>query len=231
MNNYKHGVIVGSVGTFREKVESVYNQLFESDSEYPYLINVRNYIPRILDYEDHMQRYFTFNLVRKHTYFKNGITGNFPTACAVGSTTNDFVVKYIRAKSPASYFSNPNQVNAFEYPSKYGMPLFSRAATHNGNLLVSGTASIVGSDTVHPNNLKLQTRTTLLNLNKLIIKSSLKDPELEYTTYVKNKRDIDEVSDILREVGVESTIINVDICRDDLLVEIEAYSKGLYEKN
>jgi hypothetical protein len=226
---YKIGRIEHSSASLKDEVDAVYSELLEADAEYPYLINVRNFVPRILDFENHLQRYFVFNIARKQAYCRHGITSKYPTACAVGSDLPHFTVEYIKSKSPAVYFSNPDQVDAFSYPSQYGSPLFSRAGKQASDLLISGTASIIGSETVHPGNLAAQFETTMLNIQKLITSSCIISPNLIYTTYVKNKNDMEQVQDLLSGNGIFSRLVCTDICRDDLLVEIEAYSKEIYD--
>lgn len=223
MKEYKTITRVYS-GSLRQAVEDAYKEMLQPDSEFPFIINCRNFIPGILAYDNGTQRYAIFNSIRRQLFSKYGIT-EYPTACALGSVGETYILSYTRARTPASFFENPNQVSAFLYPEKYGQPLFSRAGRHNNNLLISGTASIVDSETVHVGDIRAQTLQTLQNMTTL--KGSPLDDSLKYHIYVKDSRDNEVVRDICYENGISGTIINVDVCRDDLLVEIEAYSKDL----
>ena len=97
---------------------------------------------------------------------------------------------------------------------------------HDGNLLISGTASIVGSETVFVGDIEKQTVQTLENVSTLIRESGV-TPSLTYFTYVKYEQDVPLVQQILENAMIRSSIRVLDICREDLLVEIEAYSTNL----
>lgn len=208
-----------------EQIESAYTTMLEEDEEYPYLISCRNFIPNILGYEDGVQRYIKFNAARRRMYEKFNVTV-YPTACGLGSIDNHYKLLYVRAKTPMMFFDNPKQVEAFDYPQFYGKPQFSRAGVHNGNLMISGTASIRGSETIHIGDLLSQIDVTVDNLNIIIERSGVINPELVYTIYVKNKEDIDIAKQRCAQHGITGELVNVDICRDNLLVEIEAHSRS-----
>ena len=99
-------------------------------------------------------------------------------------------------------------------------------------LFISGTASIIGHETVHHDSVSLQTRETLANIRAVIDQAVLKGfPEVDYASdlalkvYVRRMQDIPVVMDIVREeYGAisEEIVLQADICRTDLLVEIEA---------
>lgn len=135
---------------------------------------------------------------------------------------------------------NPNQTPAFDYAEFYSpkSPKFSRACAVNFNercsVYVSGTASIVDQKTVHIGDPIAQTIQTLDNIEALISGDNLKNhgiPDFESDlsdlalarVYVKRP----EYYDVVREVcerklaGVPLVYTYADVCRDDLLVEIE----------
>jgi len=226
MKNYQTTKIKISGYDIESQIERAYNAMFTPNSEYPYIINIRNFIPDILRYEDGVQRYSKFNVVRKKIFTKFNVT-EYPTACALGSFDDTYTLIYTRARTPARFFSNTNQIDPFNYPSVYGVPLFSRAAIHDNNLLISGTASIRGSETWYKDDLFGQIDLTLNNIGRLMTTSGVTNSDLVYTIYVKNKESNQVVKHILQKYNISGKIINVDICRDDLLVEIEAYSRNL----
>lgn len=146
--------------------------------------------------------------------------------------------------------SNPNQVNAYEYNQKVlkGVkdqgkekkqpPQFERAllmAVRGRSVLyISGTASIIGQATIGKNNVKEQTGVTLENIKKLI-DNELISQALSFTPefsprlrllriYIRHQEDFSVVRSICRERFPDVTLICIeaDVCRDDLLVEIEA---------
>jgi enamine deaminase RidA (YjgF/YER057c/UK114 family) len=138
---------------------------------------------------------------------------------------------------------NPRQVSAYYYPSKYGpkSPTFSRAALltepAGKTLLVSGTASIVGHESVHTDDVAAQTRETIVNINVLIAEANRLSGHPHYTAdmlaykvYVRNPQHLGTIATELRTaVGHRATVtyLHADVCRRDLLVEIEAASSRL----
>jgi enamine deaminase RidA (YjgF/YER057c/UK114 family) len=146
---------------------------------------------------------------------------------------------------------NPRQVNPCSYDQKVLIgpqlqrqkqkepPLFERAKllTHNDQwrLFVSGTASIIGQETSGKGDLEEQTTVTIENIEKLTSRENLvlhcpqlicEDPN-KYSrirVYVKNAIDIPLVKSICSKHfgNIPAIYIQSDICRTDLLVEIEA---------
>jgi enamine deaminase RidA (YjgF/YER057c/UK114 family) len=133
---------------------------------------------------------------------------------------------------------NPRQISAYSYPKQYGprSPTFSRATLafqdEAQTLFISGTASILGHETAHPASVGLQTRETLVNIRAVIEQAVLKGfapvdiaSGLALKVYVRHAEDFAEVVGIIQEeFGTlsELIVLQADICRVDLLVEIEA---------
>jgi len=156
------------------------------------------------------------------------------------STVN---IYFLAAKNKnIDYLENPLQTPAYYYPQKYGIesPSFSRASVLSlqgkNRLFVSGTASILGSETVFENNLLKQFETTVNNISTLISRQNFKAHNLDdgYTlndieavkVYYRKSEDRDIIIKLCEErFSNEAKIhyLNVDICRKDLLLEIEAY--------
>ena len=135
---------------------------------------------------------------------------------------------------------NPNQTPAFDYAEFYSpkSPKFSRAMAVSFNdraaVYVSGTASIVDQKTVHLGDAAKQTHQTLDNIAALIGGANLAKygvPGFDATladladarVYVKRAEDYPVVRAICEErlAGVPLVYTFADVCRDDLLVEIE----------
>ena len=117
---------------------------------------------------------------------------------------------------------NHRQVPAYHYPDRYGPrpPSFARASRlPGGPLLISGTASILGHRTVHPGELASQCRTTLANLATL--SPGLRSLQA-VKVYVRHAGDVDEVRELCAPAfGGEVAYFTTDLCRSDLLVEID----------
>lgn len=116
-------------------------------------------------------------------------------------------------------------------------PQFERAKllvlNNASRLIVSGTASIIGQKTIGIDDVEEQTRITIQNIQRLSSAENLlkhcpdiKSMPVNYSyirVYVKYKDDISKVRQICSAFfgDVPSTYVVADICRDDLLVEIE----------
>jgi len=125
---------------------------------------------------------------------------------------------------------------AFEDTKKKGSPKFERAKVlttqDSGQVYISGTAAILGQKTEAEKNAREQTRITLENISRLISSDNLKAHGINIITgskpsyirvYVKNEADIPDVKETCRAYlgEVPSLYLVSDICRKDLLVEIE----------
>lgn len=129
---------------------------------------------------------------------------------------------------------NPRQVSAFHYPPQYGRrsPSFSRAVLKNWgegheHLYISGTASIVGHASQH-GDLLPQLAETLANLEALLAEADRRAmTPLDLTLlkiYVRPNLDPAPLRDrIVRTFGanVPLLFLRADICRQELLLEIE----------
>lgn len=135
---------------------------------------------------------------------------------------------------------NPRQTAAYSYSSSYSpkSPKFSRAMAvcldADTLLFISGTASITQSETRHPGNVAAQAEESLENITALISEENLARHGLpgRGTTlnglavarvYIKHREDFDRVRTVCepRLAGVPVTYTVADVCRPDLLVEIE----------
>jgi enamine deaminase RidA (YjgF/YER057c/UK114 family) len=115
-------------------------------------------------------------------------------------------------------------------------PAFSRATllrqAASQTLFVSGTASIVGHRSLHIGDTVAQTRETLTNIealideaNRLVDGAHFDFDALAYKVYVRRPSDLPVIqAQLALRLTSEAQIIylRADICRQDLLVEIEA---------
>ncbi len=146
-------------------------------------------------------------------------------------------------KSPglvAIPLENPEQTSAFDYGAVYSpqSPKFSRAmalsSKNSCHIYISGTASINDSETQFVGDPAAQTRRTIRNILDLISGANLERHGLRgfYATldnlaiarvYIKREADYPLIRSIADEAfrGTPITYTFTDICRDDLLVEVE----------
>ncbi len=163
----------------------------------------------------------------------------FPAASGIGHTGNDLVVHCLSLSRGGVNIENPRQIPAFRYSSRYGPrpPCFARGTLishpshHRPALLVAGTASIRGEQSVHVGQLPEQIRETLENLRELLRaagESPDGDASLAFFTdiriYYLRSGDRAEIESEARKIFSPETrveMIRADLCRADLLVEIE----------
>ena len=206
----------------------------------PHLWRVWNYLAAINQEVDGLERYRQFNIGRQDAFleFQRGASGNVPAACAIGVAAGPLSIAFMAGDQPAVPVENPRQVSAYDYPADYGprSPTFSRAALvylpGQETLFISGTASIVGHQTVHPGDVVSQCRESLANVaavleqaNQLGRSQAYTLAQLSYRVYVRRALDFPAVQATLATlIGAKAEIVYVqaDICRHDLLIEIEA---------
>lgn len=218
------------------------------------LVRQWNYIGNILEEKKGFQNYQIFNEVRSEYYGKYRTVHGYPAATGIGmklgGVTIDFCAVMTNEKVMVKPIENPNQVNAYEYgqqvlkgvsgkgKSVKHPPQFERALFLKENfkstLLISGTASIIGQDTIGIDDVEKQTMVTIENINKLTdqrrIGQSITNTDTEWgkfillRVYIKNQDDFSKVKTICTDQfpDVPAIFIKSDICRDNLLVEIEA---------
>ena len=213
-----------------------------------------NYIGNILSIEGGSQNYQVFNEVRKDFYSRFRESGNYPAATGVGMKSGNVILDFraLDLKDPSAIVpvNNPDQINAYEYGqdvlkeslitkgSVKHPPKFERALiTRTSNVVhmhISGTASIIGQETVGRDNIEQQTLTTIRNIHKLTeiehVNKLFHNESFSHVSfslirvYIKSMKDLKVVRQICNEhfPGIPALFIEADICRDDLLMEIEA---------
>jgi enamine deaminase RidA (YjgF/YER057c/UK114 family) len=205
-------------------------------------LRIWNYLADINRVDDGVERYRVFNEARQQAFRSvgQGVRIDVPAACALGAPTGQPLTMYFIAceQDPGIALENPRQVAAYDYPPEYGVysPSFARATLANGStgrmLFISGTASIVGHRTLHVGDVAAQARETLVNVRAVVAEANrvagapLYDMrQLLYKVYVRHPGDQDAVAAVLQsEVCPAQPVLylQADICRADLLVEIEA---------
>lgn len=202
---------------------------------YPHPWRFWNCLPRINDCEIGLERYKRFCRARAEafaTIYGPGFERRLCSSTAVGSHEGEHLVVHLLAgRSAGSHLENPRQVSAYHYPPQYGprSPSFARATVVHGapraaSLYVSGTASIVGHETVHEGDVERQLSETVHNLRVLLAADEAGSGPLALKGYVRHTADFERVARGLAEAfpGTPTVLLHADICRADLLLEIEA---------
>lgn len=174
-----------------------------------------------------------------------------PASTGIGMSEGTFVMECLALDVPngaieIAPLKNPEQIDAHAYTQEVllrgaaaikAAPLFSRGMSIRKDyrmMLISGTASIKGQATVWVDDPVGQARTTLENIDLVLqqAQASLKDVQ-QLRIYIKNSKRKAELNQRIAAIQqvVEATLPNIpklfligDVCRDNLLVEIEALS-------
>ena len=208
---------------------------------FPHLLRVWNYLPDINRDTDGIERYRQFNHARQHALSACGraVRGKVPAASALGAASGSpLVVYFLAGRQAPAFIENPRQMSAYRYPREYGShaPVFSRATLlrQKGSLtlFISGTASIVGHRSIHVGDTAAQTRETLANIAALLEQANRVERAARFSlgslackVYVRRPSDVPVIrAELAAALEPTSKVIylQADICRQDLLVEIEA---------
>ena len=215
-----------------------YTRIFEFIDHHGYrnLLRVWHYFPQINDAENGLERYRSFNIGRHEAFVANGRSigeESVPAASALGSDSGSLTIYFMAGKRPGKAVENPRQVSAYHYPHLFGprSPAFVRAMsiTLGGQhcFFISGTASIVGCETVHQGDVEKQASETLLNIRTLLEQAPRYDAtqgRMSLKVYLRHAHNLDIVrAKVQAEFGAacKAVYLHSNICRSDLLLEIE----------
>lgn len=238
--------------------ENIKDILAKEEMNFSNIIRQWNYIEKIIEvkYDGNClsQNYQVFNDVRAIFYGIDSWPLGYPAATGIGVFYGGVIIDFIAADyekgAQIASIKNPKQVDAHQYSEevliggaisscdKKAPPKFERGKLvrigSGANILVSGTAAIIGQDTTVNNNVGDQTQTTIENIMELVSKSNINNNVhginidqmkfIQVRAYVKFAKDIPIVRELCQKEFHEAPIVFVeaDICRGELLVEIEA---------
>ena len=224
----------------RQAYESIVQ--FAREMGFPHYLRIWNYIPDINGEENGVERYKRFCAGRRVVLEKSAVPEHrLPAASGIGSPSDKFLICFLAAQDAGIQVENPRQVSAFHYPPQYGprSPAFSRAMVKDWgagkHLYISGTASIVGYESQHRDNVLPQLTESLRNMSTLVRSAETEHGVAIHTlaelsqlkVYVRDEQDHATIrSHIHEQLGEEVPVMYLggDLCRKNLLVEIE----GLY---
>ncbi len=195
------------------------------------------------DFNDVRSRYY-----EKGT-FDNGYPAATGIGMTTGGVIIGFIALSPSDQVSVKPIQNPGQIDAHRYSelvlkgtvseglARKCTPKFERAKLvsigSSHYIYVSGTASILGEKTMHVGDVKNQTLTTIENIFQLFSKENQESLGLDFDVsrirfshlraYVKYNKDIPMVKKVCESKlkSNSSLFLISDICREDLLVEIE----------
>ena len=169
----------------------------------------------------------------------------YPPSTGIGMSAGNLITSCTALQSERKDIrliplENPNQTAAFDYAHRFSAksPKFSRAMVmltdDYATTWVSGTASILDSESVHLEDVEKQTEQTIDNIEALIGAENFRRHGVEgggallsnlarIRVYVKRQKDYEKCRAVCeRRFGaVPSIYVLADVCRPELLVEIE----------
>ena len=184
--------------------------------------------------------------------FKNGFPAATGIGIDCGGIIIDIIAVKFNDDSSVISVKSPVQLDAYKYSREVlaennsigelsqTTPKFERAkllnTPENKMLFISGTAAISGQASTNPLSVEHQTEMTIQNMLSLISVENIEKHGIENVdktsfnyirVYVKYKKDMKRVEEVCLKYFFQIPIVYVlaDICRPELLVEIEAQGR------
>jgi enamine deaminase RidA (YjgF/YER057c/UK114 family) len=229
--------------------------LLKAGTDFQHVVRTWFYLGGITEPQGDVQRYQELNRARADYYRDirfccsllkaNVPRGVYPASTGIGMAGAGLVLSSlaVETKRPDVFLlplENPQQTPAYAYHPKYSTqsPKFSRAiALVLGDYVttwISGTASIVNSESRHPADIEKQTEQTIDNIERLISPENFALHRVrgggarlgdmaKIRVYLKRAEDLARCKAVCdRRFGsVPAIYATSDVCRPELLVEIE----------
>lgn len=199
------------------------------DAGHPYFVRMWNFVGGINEVEGR-ERYQLFCAGRHDAFVAAGYHHDvdLPAASAVGMRGRGLITYFLAARDAGVQVENPRQVAAYNYPPQYGpkSPSFSRATIWRDTVFVSGTSSVLGHQTVHVGDVSAQLEETVRNIEAVLERTgrSLSNV-VAAKTYVRNAADYEIIARKLATVFPVNLFLEADICRKELLLEIDCVAR------
>jgi hypothetical protein len=210
-----------------------------------------NYIENISQFEEEFQNYQVFNDSRSHFYAREDWTAGYPAATGIGTQSGGVMVELIAFVGDDLInmaLDNPLQIAAHHYSQgvllgaldpSFGQrttPKFERARMIGPldklTVYISGTAAIRGESSHITDDVMEQARITMENIDYLISPQNLPvgGGSRIYKLlriYVKDPGQMEQIRTYMKAnyPDILKIYICADICRDELLLEIEGVAE------
>lgn len=211
------------------------------------IIRQWNYIENICVCDGQNQHYQDFNDSRSHFYAKTDWCYGYPAATGIGTEHGGVMVEFIALYGEGLInvaLDNPLQTAAHKYSQgvllgaedpcfkQRSTPKFERARIlglpDKQTVYISGTAAIRGETSHIADDITEQTRITMQNIDCLISNENYPldgffEGYIILRIYVKNRFQMEDARKYMTTHYPDTTKIYIcaDICREELLVEIE----------
>lgn len=231
---------------FHALTHKAYSEIYEclGNSSCKHLLRTWNFFPQITRPDSHrvqQNRYEVFCHGRLQAMDDSGIkTKVYPAATVIGNHEDNLQIYFLASDTPGIAVENPRQTSAYHYPveDNHTQPLFSRGLLKTWgkrtHFYVSGTASIIGHETLHIDDVCAQLNESINNVETLVAHANdehqtqlnAQDDLLYMKVYIRNRDDVEKINQILAARLSSNTpraLLLGDMCRENLLVEIEAF--------
>lgn len=220
-------------GGIEAAAETAYHTIggFLGTQSHPHVLRLWNYLDAINEGDGDDERYRRFCSGRARGMAPH-FRAQYPAATAIGRRDGVRVLQVygLAARVPGQVVENPRQVSAWRYPRQYGptAPTFARAVrSAAGQLLISGTAAVVGHASQHAGDALAQVGETLANLDSLLAAAGPGLPPMLgaaslLKAYVRDPAQADTIATglVARRPGA-LLLLAGDICRTELTVEVD----------
>ncbi|MBR2170277.1 MAG: endoribonuclease L-PSP, partial [Alistipes sp.] len=238
---------------FRELGDILANEDYNINN----IVRQWNYIENITSLSPEGQNYQQFNDARSEFYSKTTWKNGYPAATGIGTACGGVtvVVDALRNSGICSEpIDNPLQISAHAYSQKVLInnnsapnkttPKFERArrveCKEMEAIYISGTAAIRGEESCTDSDIISQIKVTMENIEQLTSQKDSKhkndSQEVGYENsmlriYLKHRSNWPQVKQWIADncANVETLCIEADICRSELLVEIEGIANKIIQ--
>ncbi len=217
--------------------EQAYDRILKVAEQlgFAFPFRIWNLIPQINNGVGDQEVYKRFCSGRMRAFTRHGMeAAQYPAASAVGHHTDGALIYLLAAAKPSRNLENPRQMPAYTYPREYGpcSPSFARATRielgGTDFMFISGTASILGHSTHAPDDIASQLEVTQANIAQLVAQAGGSPDQLSaLRVYLRHPEHSETARSLLEQTypAKHLNVVHADICRQSLLVEIEALAK------
>lgn len=236
--NYLFGlVIIDNIGSYEElklQIQKKYSDFYKiSDENNMSIVKIWHYIPQLLKtYNDKKTNYSLLCEAREIVYKNYYKDLSYPAATVIGIEGNKILIYFLAAHCENyKVIENIRQVSSYNYPQNIFLekPMFSRAVSFKTTcdyvekIIISGTASIRGYESIHAKNLIKQLDESLKNYKTFLeIENNISNTCRVYLSKIQ-KDNYNIIINKLEEIfgSNKYVLLQGDICRKELLIEIE----------
>lgn len=234
----------------REQSEQVFGKAEEilkaEQMSFGDIVRQWNYLERITDIVHGNQCYQDFNDIRSQFYASSEWTSGYPAATGIGTQHGGILVDFNAVKGgieiipldndwqKAAHVYSDEVLISHRTDAEKGTPKFERGKSLSDYqcemIYISGTAAIRGEESIVTGDVLVQTEITLENIQHLIGLEEGREKLPEHSgklellrVYLKHEEDAKIVKEDMDKLCPDVPIVYLyaDVCREELLVEIE----------